>query len=257
MDKRTLSIVDMGPVFHISFSLSLSGANPFIFKVLGLPRLKCDGISEGRDPPDKSGLFIPRMAKAFLDFYCSRLFPYLCFFLASRSRTKPQWLTRKCNRGEKPHPGELRSSDNGTCSLGLHCDVQLKHILRVERGRKGMVVIGWPDLQCVLLTSILWPVNRRTLWESIIRSPYSPFHCPYHIILLVSGCVADVSGLQWSIHVGILPQPDCCNTTDIPICYWIPPTYFPAIRIPPPSLTCCCPMVSCGDASIQLCPPWH
>lgn len=34
-----------------------------------------------------------------------------------------------------------------------------------------MVDIGWPDLQCVLLTSILWPVNRRTLWESIICSP--------------------------------------------------------------------------------------
>lgn len=62
-------------------------------------------------------------------------------------------------------------SNNGTCSLGLHCDVRLRHILRVERGRKGMVDIGWPDLQCVLLTSILWPVNRRALWESIIRPP--------------------------------------------------------------------------------------
>lgn len=62
-------------------------------------------------------------------------------------------------------------SDNGTRSLGLHCDVRLRHILRVERGRKGMLDIGWPDLQCVLLTSILWPVNRRALWESIIRHP--------------------------------------------------------------------------------------
>lgn len=53
-----------------------------------------------------------------------------------------------------------------------------------------MVDIGWPDLQCVLLTSILWPVNRRALWESIIRPPTSlphpASHCPYHIILLVS-----------------------------------------------------------------------
>lgn len=41
------------------------------------------------------------------------------------------------------------------------------------------------------------------------------------------GCVP---GLQWSIHVGILPQPDCCTTTDIPICYRIPPTYFPPYK---------------------------
>lgn len=75
-------------------------------------------------------------------------------------------------------------SDNGMCSLGLHCDVRLRHILRVERGRKGIVDIGWPDLQHVLLTSILWPVNRRALWESIIRplpaipSPALPLPIP-------------------------------------------------------------------------------
>lgn len=50
-----------------------------------------------------------------------------------------------------------------------------------------MVDIGWPDLQRVLLTSILWPVNRRALWESIIRPhPHPASHCPYHIILLAS-----------------------------------------------------------------------
>lgn len=28
------------------------------------------------------------------------------------------------------------------------------------------------------------------------------------------------------------------------------------MRPPPPSLTCCCPEVSCSDASMRLCPPW-
>lgn len=78
LDKRTLAIVDVGPVFHISFSLPLSWANPFILKVLALPRLKCDGISESREPPDKSGFFIPWMAKAFVGFHCS--VSYLSFF---------------------------------------------------------------------------------------------------------------------------------------------------------------------------------
>lgn len=82
MDKRTLAIVDVGPVFRISFSLSLSWANPFIFKVLALTRLKCDGISESREPPDKSSLFIPRMAKAFVEF-CSvsfLIYPFIIIF---------------------------------------------------------------------------------------------------------------------------------------------------------------------------------
>lgn len=80
MDKRGLAIVDVGPLFHISFSLSLSWANPFIFKVLALPRLKCDGISESREPPNKSGLLILRMAKAFVDFHCSVSFLIYPFF---------------------------------------------------------------------------------------------------------------------------------------------------------------------------------
>lgn len=78
LDKGTLAIVDMRPLFHVSFSLPLSWANPFILKVLALPRLKCDGISESRKPPDKSGLFIPRMAKALVGFHCS--VSYLSFF---------------------------------------------------------------------------------------------------------------------------------------------------------------------------------
>lgn len=56
--------------------------------------------------------------------------------------------------------------------------------------------IGWPDLRRVLLTSILWAVNRTALWESIIRLrsfprlPASlPLPIPHHFIGL-SGCVA-------------------------------------------------------------------
>lgn len=86
--------------------------------------------------------------------------------------------------------------------------------------------------------------------------PCLPLPIPHHFIGL-SGSAAAVLALQWSIHVGILSQSDCCTSMDIPICYWIPPTYFPLIRILPPSLTCCCPMVSCGAASKRLCPPWH
>lgn len=80
MDKRTLAIVDMGPVFHVSFSLSLSWASPFIFKVPALPRLKCDGVSE-------RGLFIPRMAKAFVGLHQSvsfLIFPFFFFFSFTR-----------------------------------------------------------------------------------------------------------------------------------------------------------------------------
>lgn len=93
MDKRALAIVDVGPLFHVSFSLSLSWANPFIFKVLALPRLKCDGISESRKPPDKSSLFIPRMAKAFVDFHFSvpfLIYPlsFFLFFLTKQISNK-------------------------------------------------------------------------------------------------------------------------------------------------------------------------
>lgn len=59
-----------------------------------------------------------------------------------------------------------------------------------------MVDVGRADLQRVLLTSILWPVNRRALWESIIRPPPSPslpLPVPHHFIGL-SGCVAAVLG---------------------------------------------------------------
>lgn len=70
----------------------------------------------------------------------------------------------------------------------------MRHILGVET---GMVDIGWPDLQCVLLTSILWPVNRGALWESIIRPllPSLPLPVPHHFIGL-PGCVAAVPDLQ-------------------------------------------------------------
>lgn len=84
--------------------------------------------------------------------------------------------------------GEWRRPATGRARrAGRHCDVRLRDILRVERGREGKLDIGRADLQRVLLTSILWPVNRGALCESVIRPPLSPPpRCPYHIILLVS-----------------------------------------------------------------------
>lgn len=78
LDKRTLAIVDVGPVCRISFSPPLSWANPFMLKVLALPRLKCDGISES---PDKSGLFIPWMGAGLRSFHCSVFFLIYPFYL--------------------------------------------------------------------------------------------------------------------------------------------------------------------------------
>ena len=157
--------------------------------------------------------------------------------------------------------GEWRRPATGRARRAVrHCDVRLRDILRVERGREGKLDIGRADLQRVLLTSILWPVNRGALWESVIR-------CPPHPTLSARLPAAHTTSFYWSlwmwgfrrrfttIHPGILSQPDCRTSTDIPICYWIPPTRFPFIRIPPPSLTCCCPRVSCGEASKRQCPP--
>lgn len=75
--------------------------------------------------------------------------------------------------------------------------------------------VGWTDLQRVLLTPILWAVNRRPLWESVICTPLTPPHphprprgtsCYWSL----SGCEPAPptptrptdSGLQWSIIVG-------------------------------------------------------
>lgn len=83
LDKRSLAIVDVGPVFRFPFSPPLSWADPFMLKVLALPRLKCNGISES---PDKSNLFIPRMAQAFVvstvpSFSLSVLFFFFFIFI--------------------------------------------------------------------------------------------------------------------------------------------------------------------------------
>lgn len=259
MDKRGLAIVDVGPLFHISFSLSLSWANPFIFKVLALPRLKCDGISESREPPNKSGLLILWMAKAFVDFHCSvsfLIYPFFPLNQADLEQSRSGWhanvtgriaaskgvkIVRQRDvltgvalwRTAKMHPrGRKREEGDGGYWLARFAACPADFHFMGRESQSPLGVYNPPPL------------------------PTLPLPIPHHFIGL-SGCVAAVRGLQWSIHVGILSQLDCCTTMDIPICYWIPPTYFPLIRILPPCLTCCCPMVSCGDASMRLCPPWH
>lgn len=130
----------------------------------------------------------------------------------SGSRRHWQLPTCYCYQGDKGRPGDCGLSNNGTHSPGLW----LRHVLIVNEGRQCMLGIGWPHLQHVLLTSILWPVNRRALWESIIRPPPP---CPslpllYHIMLLLSGS---------ELHND--PCRDPLLHQYIPIYHWIPTTY--------------------------------
>lgn len=97
MDKRALAIVDVRPVFHISFSRSLSWANPFIFGVLASPRLKCDGISESREPRDKSRLFYSPDGKGLRRFPLFCLLPYLSFIFFNQAGLEQSRSGRHAN----------------------------------------------------------------------------------------------------------------------------------------------------------------
>lgn len=130
----------------------------------------------------------------------------------SGSRRHWQLLTCYCYQGDKGRPGECGLSNNGTHSPGLW----LRHVLIVNAGRQCRLGIGWPDLQHVLLTSILWPVNRRALWESIIPPPpmpQPPTAVPHHVIAL--------SGSE--LHND--PCGDPLLHQYIPIYHWIPTTF--------------------------------
>lgn len=93
------------------------------------------------------------------------------------------------------------------------------------------------------------------VYNPCTHPPGLPSLCLYHIILLVFLDMWLLSAVHNDPSMwGFFPQPDCCTTVSIPICYWMLPFL---IRIQLPSLTCCCPMVSCRDASKRPCPPWH
>lgn len=141
-------------------------------------------------------------------------------------------------------------SNDGMYAQGLHCDARPK-IHPQGRKRHQREDGYWLARFAVCPADYHFMAHESLSPLGVYNPPppRPPSYCPDHIILLVSVDVCSLSpGLSWSVHVGILPKPNCAITADIPICCSIPPAHFHQKNPGDALMTCCCPTVSCRDA---------